>query len=72
MLYRFATTHAAGFSDVKTGDNKCTRGNGVGDPARGGAACCKLGFEAASGWDPVVGLGTPKFEALKSYVLDLP
>jgi len=31
--------------------------------------CGTEGFNASTGWDPVTGLGTPKFEVLKSLVL---
>lgn len=67
MLYAFGAATADGFTDITTGDNKCTRGNGEKD-----ADCCKLGYTAARGWDPVTGLGTPRYEALKKYVLGLP
>ena len=62
MLYHFAAAEA-GFHDIVEGNNKCTRSDGE---------CCKFGYEAAPGWDPVTGLGTPKFEALRAYVLSLP
>jgi len=39
------------FNDVTTGDNSCSY---------------SAGFEAAAGWDPVTGLGTPQYECLLS------
>ena len=67
MLYAFGATSPDGFTDITDGDNSCTRGDGRAD-----ADCCKFGFAAARGWDPVTGLGTPRYEALKAYVLGLP
>jgi tripeptidyl-peptidase-1 len=80
MLYNFAASAKAGhgLSDVVTGNNRCTRASSSGTTSRGGvhygvgSNCCKFGFEAAAGWDPVTGLGTPRFESLKEYVLSLP
>lgn len=51
------------FTDVTVGDNKCTEDG------------CKpecQGFVATKGWDPVTGLGTPNYAAMKKYVLSLP
>jgi tripeptidyl-peptidase-1 len=36
-----------------------------------GSGCCP-GFDAAPGWDPVTGLGTPNYAILKEVVLALP
>eukprot|EP00003_Mantamonas_plastica_P030641 TRINITY_DN7696_c0_g2_i1.p1 TRINITY_DN7696_c0_g2~~TRINITY_DN7696_c0_g2_i1.p1 ORF type:complete len:886 (+),score=265.61 TRINITY_DN7696_c0_g2_i1:348-2660(+) len=41
------------FNDVTIGDNRCTK-----------YYCCKTGFNAAEGWDPTTGLGTPKYQEL--------
>lgn len=46
------------WNDVTSGNNKCTAANA--DPV-----CCEEGFSATSGWDPVSGLGTPKFDRMK-------
>ncbi|KAJ3535677.1 hypothetical protein NM688_g6943 [Phlebia brevispora] len=43
--------------------NDITKGNNPG--------CGTEGFSATKGWDPVTGLGTPKFEALKEAALRL-
>ncbi|KAI0923099.1 hypothetical protein AcV5_009919 [Taiwanofungus camphoratus] len=45
------STAASAFTDITSGDNP---------------GCNTNGFSAISGWDPVTGLGTPKFAALKS------
>ena len=76
MLYAFAKSTPAGFTDITRGDNKCTRESGSegGEKARwlSETPCCKYGFDAGQGWDAVTGLGSPKFEALKACVLGLP
>jgi tripeptidyl-peptidase-1 len=41
----------------------------VGDQSQGG--CGTKGFSAVSGWDPVTGLGTPKYDALLSVFMAL-
>jgi tripeptidyl-peptidase-1 len=48
------------FNDVTQGENNCSA-----DPGDGtGPTCCQQGFSAAPGWDPLTGLGTPKFAPL--------
>ena len=49
--------HPECFNDVVTGNNSGRRGTFT------------KGFTAIKGWDPLTGLGTPNFEALKSVVL---
>ncbi|KAJ3559073.1 hypothetical protein NM688_g555 [Phlebia brevispora] len=44
------------FNDIMTGNNP---------------GCGTDGFSAVAGWDPVTGLGTPKFQALKEAALQL-
>eukprot|EP00928_Gymnodinium_smaydae_P016157 TRINITY_DN16021_c0_g1_i3.p1 TRINITY_DN16021_c0_g1~~TRINITY_DN16021_c0_g1_i3.p1 ORF type:complete len:758 (+),score=85.48 TRINITY_DN16021_c0_g1_i3:54-2327(+) len=51
LLYSHAS---AAFNDITEGTNDC---------GRKGAPCCK-GYEAKVGWDPVTGLGSPKFSEL--------
>jgi tripeptidyl-peptidase-1 len=53
---------AAVWNDIVTGDNKCTSDSYY---------CCTEGFAAAKGWDPVSGLGSPKFQALKQALVAL-
>lgn len=48
--------HPEAFNDIKSGNNP-----GCGTP----------GFEAVEGWDPVTGLGTPRFPKLLEIYLDL-
>merc|ERR1712166_1201789 len=45
----------AAFSDIETGDNKCSAGG----PS--GATCCSEGFNAVEAWDPATGLGSVRF-----------
>lgn len=45
------------FTDITTGSNP---------------GCGVNGFDAVEGWDPVTGLGTPKFEELLAVFLALP
>jgi len=50
----YATSYyPTAFNDVVMGKNEC-----------GFAACCKYGFEAEVGWDPVTGFGSPNFAEL--------
>lgn len=47
LLYSLAASHPSVFYDVELGGNRC-----------GENVCCKQGFVASRGWDPVSGLGT--------------
>jgi hypothetical protein len=60
LLYYLAATTRDVFNDVAEGDNRCTE-----------TYCCRFGFDAAQGWDPVTGLGTVNFSALRAAVLAL-
>lgn len=46
--------HAECFTDIVKGDNRIGRGNFP----------LKYGYNATKGWDPVTGLGTPRFDKL--------
>eukprot|EP01127_Copromyxa_protea_P003473 TRINITY_DN1328_c0_g2_i3.p1 TRINITY_DN1328_c0_g2~~TRINITY_DN1328_c0_g2_i3.p1 ORF type:complete len:593 (-),score=167.96 TRINITY_DN1328_c0_g2_i3:35-1813(-) len=59
LLYKMAEEHPAAFTDVVTGDNKCTED--------GCSSSCE-GFYAAKGWDPVSGLGTPVYSEMLKYI----
>lgn len=59
FLYKAATVHSSAFTDVVSGDNKCTEA--------GCASTCK-GYEATKGWDPVTGLGTPVISEMLKYL----
>ena len=50
------------------GIDMCCQGEG--DP--GGAVCCAFGFTAWKGWDPLTGLGSPRFPSFKAQLLALP
>ena len=55
--------HGYGFTDISDGDNKCTRRE-----EDQSATCCQWGFESkTNGWDPVTGMGSPKFNELVQY-----
>ncbi|KAG8410000.1 hypothetical protein J3458_019071 [Metarhizium acridum] len=56
-LYKAYSKNA--FNDITKGDQP------------GGGGCGTTGFSAASGWDPVTGLGTPKYTQLLEYFLSL-
>jgi len=55
FLYQTLASHPNAFIDITQGNNQ----NG----------CCKAGFEAAVGWDPITGVGAPNFVNLKTYAL---
>ena len=61
LLYHLAATQPAAFGDITSGDNNCTMGH-----------CCTLGYPATPGWDPLTGLGTPRFDVIAEYVASLP
>mmetsp|Transcript_217 Transcript_217/g.905 ORF Transcript_217/g.905 Transcript_217/m.905 type:complete len:380 (-) Transcript_217:251-1390(-) len=53
VLYTLSSNCSSCFSDVVTGNNRCS--------ANPPPSCCDAGFEAAEGWDPTTGLGTPRY-----------
>merc|ERR1712187_503990 len=59
LLYKMAADQPSAFTDIVTGDNKCTED--------GCASTCK-GYECTTGWDPVSGLGTPVATEMLKYV----
>ncbi|CAF0815994.1 unnamed protein product [Adineta steineri] len=62
LLYKMAKECPECLNDITVGNNKCTR-----------TACtdqCK-GFQAACGWDPVTGLGTPNAGNMLEYITKL-
>ena len=60
LLYQMATAKPAAINDVAVGDNKCSQ-----------IACCKYGYDATVGWDPVTGLGSLNFEEFRAYALSV-
>lgn len=62
LLYQIHAELPAAFTDVTKGNNICTED--------GCAPTCK-GYQAAKGWDPVTGLGTPNADKLIEYVTKL-
>jgi len=59
LLYQMYAAEPTAFTDVTSGDNKCTED--------GCFSSCK-GYYAAKGWDPVSGLGTPVASKMIAYV----
>jgi tripeptidyl-peptidase-1 len=50
------------WNDITEGDSFCTATH---TPGQG---CCPQGFYASKGWDPLTGLGTPKFSKFQDYL----
>jgi tripeptidyl-peptidase I len=63
LLYKLRHTKGI-FNDVLQGDNKCGAGR---YPE---VTCCKYGFTATTGFDPLTGLGSVNFANLKKAALD--
>jgi subtilase family serine protease len=61
LLYKAATACPTCFTDITTGDNRCTMYS----------QCCATGFHAVKGWDAASGLGSPVFPRLAAYVATL-
>ncbi|CAF1075890.1 unnamed protein product [Adineta steineri] len=62
LLYKMAKECPECFKDITVGNNKCTQ-----------TVCtdqCR-GFQAACGWDPVTGLGTPNVGNMLQYITKL-
>jgi len=59
LLYKMAAASPATFNDITVGDNICTES--------GCSSSCK-GFKATKGWDPVTGLGSPRYAAMLAYL----
>jgi tripeptidyl-peptidase-1 len=59
ILYSLDSSY---FVDITKGDNQCGEDLSL---------CCNEGFFASPGWDPVTGLGSPKFKLLKDKLCNL-
>merc|ERR1719213_125764 len=59
LLYKMAAEKPSSFTDITSGDNKCTED--------GCFSTCQ-GYECTTGWDPVTGLGTPVLTEMIKYV----
>lgn len=57
-LYQLAAKNSPVFNDITVGENNCC----AGEPNK--QVCCKYGFNATVGWDPLTGLGSVKFPLL--------
>jgi len=60
LFYNLAgnATTTSPFNDITSGENNCCAGN------PGQETCCKYGFYAAPGWDPLTGWGSINFANL--------
>lgn len=60
LIYKAFSDSPSAFYDVTRGNSACTE-----------MTCCnhQFGFEATKGWDPISGVGTPNFEALKRWLV---
>lgn len=58
LMYQMSAANPAAFWDITAGDNKCST-----------ASCCKFGYDAIPGWDPVTGLGDVKFPQFSDYAM---
>lgn len=61
FLYQLYADHPEAFNDVVVGDTKCLVH---------GYDCCSEGFSAMAGYDPVTGLGTPKWKVIANAVMN--
>lgn len=57
LLYKMAAEDPSTFTDITTGNNKCTMN-----------CCSPYGFTATNGWDPATGLGTPVYPKIENYL----
>lgn len=62
LLYKLSGANGV-FKDVVKGNNRCVAGDGL--------SCCKFGFTATKGFDPVTGLGSVDFDRLMQAILAL-
>ena len=63
-LYHIAATVPGVFHDITSGENNCCAA--VKDPM-----CCSEGFTAIAGYDPITGLGSVNFTALRDAFVSL-
>lgn len=66
-LYQMSQNHSDVFNDIVMGDNRCTASPGSASAPN----CCEHGFYAVPGWDPLTGLGSPRFDLLRRYDANL-
>jgi tripeptidyl-peptidase-1 len=59
---------AAVFNDIKEGSSKCPNAKMCGAMV----GCCKHGFRAGKGWDPLTGLGSVDFQRMRDELVRLP
>jgi tripeptidyl-peptidase-1 len=66
-LYQAYDNNVPLFNDVTAGDQRLGGAFGHRYPS----ACGNKGFSAVAGWDPVTGLGTPRYPEMLKYFVDL-
>ncbi len=70
FLNPFLYANPSAFNDITSGElyffSRALIVDADIDPKGDNPGCSTNGFKAAKGWDPVTGLGTPKFSALKA------
>jgi len=62
LIYKMAAEAPDAFTDVTVGDNSCTE-DGCSDGCQG--------YYCTTGWDPVTGWGTPRYNEMFAYVQKL-
>eukprot|EP01036_Dinobryon_divergens_P033008 gene33008-42705_t len=63
FLYKY---YASFTNDITSGDNKCSA------VSKGIHTCCREGFFATEGWDPVTGLGSINFDKFLATAMSVP
>ncbi len=79
LLYRLATDHPEAFHDIVSGSNPDGTINNLAIQKLDSTThtlytqncCTNKGFTAAPGWDPVTGLGTPRFDVLTNLLVEV-
>jgi len=62
LLYKMAANCPTCFNDITKGDNICTED---------GCSPGCYGFTCTQGWDPVSGLGSPRYPAMLNYIKNM-
>jgi len=57
----YSSNFTSVFNDITSGENNCCAAPQYGNPV-----CCKYGFTATTGWDPLTGMGSVDYEKFVS------
>mmetsp|Transcript_938 Transcript_938/g.1244 ORF Transcript_938/g.1244 Transcript_938/m.1244 type:complete len:227 (-) Transcript_938:385-1065(-) len=68
FIYQYASSFTI---DITSGDNRCSAMSTSWWSWYPTHNCCKEGFNATTGWDPVTGLGSINFDKFSSTALDI-